>query len=65
MMKDNNVPEEADYNTIDINFEELINNEKNDTIKTLHNYFSNVIGTVVPSLLFNNGLPSFAFTIVV
>ena len=43
--KDNNVPEEADYNTIDINFEELINNEKNDTIKTLHNYFSNVIGT--------------------
>ena len=27
--------------------------------------FSNVIGTVVPSLLFNNGLPSFAFTIVV
>lgn len=43
--KDNNVPEEADYNTIDINFEDLINNEKNDTIKTLHNYFSNVIGT--------------------
>ena len=43
--KDNNVPEEADYNTIDINFEELMNNEKNDTIKTLHNYFSNVIGT--------------------
>ena len=43
--KVNNVPEEADYNTIDINFEELINNEKNDTIKTLHNYFSNVIGT--------------------
>lgn len=43
--KDNNIPEEADYNTIDINFEELINNEKNDTIKTLHNYFSNVIGT--------------------
>ncbi len=43
--KDNTVPEEADYNTIDINFEELINNEKNDTIKTLHNYFSNVIGT--------------------
>lgn len=38
-------PSEDEYNIIDINFDELLKNEKDESIKTLHNYFSNVTGT--------------------
>lgn len=34
-----------EYNMLDIDFESLINNETDETIKTLHNYFSSVMPT--------------------
>lgn len=39
------VSDEDEYNVLDINFEELIENEEDETIKTLHTYFSSVTGT--------------------
>lgn len=33
---------EIQYNTLDIDFAELISNEKNETIKNMHHYFMNV-----------------------
>jgi len=36
------VIKEIQYNTLDINFDELIANEKNEAIKSMHRYFMNV-----------------------
>lgn len=36
------VIKEIQYNTLDIDFAELISNEKNETIKNMHHYFMNV-----------------------
>lgn len=33
------------YNILDIDFDKLINNEKNETIKNMHKYFSSELGT--------------------
>lgn len=43
----NTPPEEIvyDYNTLDIDFDSLINNESNNTIKSMHEYFKNDTGT--------------------
>ena len=35
----------VNYNIMDIDFEELINNEKDDNVKKLHKYFSTISGT--------------------
>lgn len=35
-----------EYNNLDINFDNLIANESNSTIKTMHEYFKNEIGTL-------------------
>lgn len=39
---DEHVSESMEYNTMDINFAELIDNEKNETIKNMHQYFEGV-----------------------
>lgn len=38
--------EKYDYNNLDIDFDNLISNEKNSTIKTMHEYFKNEEGTL-------------------
>ena len=45
---DNNDPQEIvyEYNNLDINFEELLNNESNNTIKKIHEYMNNDTGTL-------------------
>jgi len=37
--------EKISYNELDINWEKLINNESNETIKSMHNYFSQQLPT--------------------
>ena len=45
--KDNNKQEiKYDYNNLNINFDELISNETNKTIKDMHEYFKNDSGTL-------------------
>lgn len=40
------IPEpEITYNMLDIDFESLINNESNETVKSMHNYFSSIMPT--------------------
>lgn len=39
--EESNIPEETKYNMVDINFDELINNESNGTIKNILTYFKN------------------------
>ena len=39
------VKKTIEYNTLDIDFVELISNEKNETIKKMHHYFMNVMPT--------------------
>lgn len=40
-----NEVEETKYNKVDIDFDELINNEENETIKDMHKYFKNIDAT--------------------
>ena len=40
---DTNVVKKIEYNTINIDFDTLIANEKNSTIKNMHTYFKNVL----------------------
>lgn len=40
-----NEVEETKYHKVDINFDELINNEENETIKDMHKYFKNIDAT--------------------
>lgn len=39
------IKDEDKYNMLDINFDDLIKNEDNDTIKTMHEYFSSLTPT--------------------
>ena len=48
--KEENIPEEPEivygYNNMDIDFDNLIANETNGTVKTMHEYFNNESGTL-------------------
>ncbi len=49
--EDNDTPEEEqpivyEYNNLDIDFDSLINNESNKTLKQMHEYFKNETGTL-------------------
>lgn len=39
------VKKKIEYNTMDINFDKLISNEKNEVVKEMHKYFKNVSST--------------------
>lgn len=45
--EDDDTPEEIvyGYNTLDIDFDNLINSETNNTVKSMHEYFKNEVGT--------------------
>ena len=45
--EDDDTPEENvyGYNTLDIDFDNLINSETNNTVKSMHEYFKNEVGT--------------------
>ena len=45
-IKEEVTPIDYDYNNLDIDFDSLIENEKNSTIKTMHEYFKNETGTL-------------------